>query len=106
MFRWAAITFALPALIVADLAMIAVAVVRYPALFSQPGARTFIVEPICALCGIWANRKSFLLAPRCRDNRVSRSCPAICSSDCSKDRFANSDETLGGPERSISSHAH
>ena len=49
MFRRAAITFSLPVLIVADLAMIAVAVARYPALLSQPGARTFVAEPICVL---------------------------------------------------------
>jgi hypothetical protein len=49
MLRRAAFTFALLALIVTALGMIALAVARYPALFSQPGARTFVLEPICAL---------------------------------------------------------
>ncbi len=49
MFRRTVITFALSALVIADLGMIAIAVARYPALFSQPRARTFEVEPICAL---------------------------------------------------------
>ncbi|GAC1653701.1 MAG: hypothetical protein NVS9B15_14400 [Acidobacteriaceae bacterium] len=49
MFLRAAITFVLAVLIVADLAMIAVAVARYPALLSQPGARTFVAEPIFVL---------------------------------------------------------
>jgi hypothetical protein len=47
--RRASITFALLALIVIALGMIALAVARYPALFSQPGARTFVLEPICVL---------------------------------------------------------
>lgn len=49
MFRRTSTTFALLALIVADLGMIAVAVARYPPLFSQPGACTFVLKPICAL---------------------------------------------------------
>jgi hypothetical protein len=36
-----------------------------------------------ALSGIWANRKSFLLAPRRRAERVRRGHPAICSSGIS-----------------------
>jgi hypothetical protein len=45
----AATAIALLALIVLSLGMIALAVTQYPALYSQPGARTFVVEPICAL---------------------------------------------------------
>jgi ParB family transcriptional regulator, chromosome partitioning protein len=41
----------------------------------------------CKSCGIWANRKSFLLALRRRENRVCRSRPAICSSGTSTRRF-------------------
>lgn len=48
-FRRAGVTLALSGLVAADLGMIAIAVARYPALFAQPGARTFEVEPICAL---------------------------------------------------------
>jgi len=48
-FRRAATAITLLALIVLSLGMIALAVARYPALFAQPGAGTFVVEPICAL---------------------------------------------------------
>jgi hypothetical protein len=45
----AAAMFALLGLIVLSLVMTAIAVEHYPAFFSQPGARTYIAEPICAL---------------------------------------------------------
>jgi hypothetical protein len=41
--------FALLGLIVIDLGMITVGVARYPELLSQPGARTFVAEPIGVL---------------------------------------------------------
>ena len=41
--------FALLVLIVINLAMIAISVVRYPAFWSQPGARAFVVEPMSVL---------------------------------------------------------
>jgi hypothetical protein len=44
-----AFAFALLGLIVINLGMIAVGVGRYPALLSQPGARTFVAEPIGVL---------------------------------------------------------
>ena len=43
------IAFALLVLTVLNLGMIAVGVSRYPALLSQPGARTFVAEPIGVL---------------------------------------------------------
>ncbi len=49
MFGRTVISFGLSALVVADLGMIVIAVARYPAFFSQPGARLFELEPICAL---------------------------------------------------------
>jgi hypothetical protein len=49
MVRRSAVVFALAAPVVADLGMIAVAVERYPALWSQPGATSFVLEPLCAL---------------------------------------------------------
>lgn len=49
MLRRAPVAFTLLALIITSLIMITLAVARSPALFLQPGARTFIVEPVCAL---------------------------------------------------------
>ena len=48
-FRRPLFAFALLGLIAINLGMIAVGVGRYPAFFSQRGARTFVLEPVCAL---------------------------------------------------------
>jgi len=47
--RRSAIAFAFVALIAANLAMIVIAVARYPALFSQPRARFAVVGPVAVL---------------------------------------------------------
>jgi hypothetical protein len=47
--RRSAISFALVALIAANLAMIFIAVARYRALFSQPRARFAVVGPVAVL---------------------------------------------------------
>lgn len=43
------LALALLALVALNLAAIGLGVTSYPALFSQPGARTFVWEPVCAL---------------------------------------------------------
>lgn len=43
------LVISLLALVALNTAMIALGVARYPALFSQPGARTFVLEPVCTL---------------------------------------------------------
>ncbi len=55
------ITFTLLVIIVATLVMIFVAVNRYPALLSQPGARLFVLEPVAVLIAyavavVWIGR--------------------------------------------------
>jgi len=47
-----AFALALLGLIVINLGTIAIGVAQYPALFFQPGARTFVVEPISVLVAL------------------------------------------------------
>lgn len=47
--RRSILALALLTLVTLNIAMIALAVAGYPGFFSQPGARTFVVEPVCAL---------------------------------------------------------
>jgi hypothetical protein len=54
-------TFAMLALIIANLAMIGVAVAQYPAFFSQPSAAIVVVESISvlvayAIAAVWVGR--------------------------------------------------
>ena len=48
-FRRAFLAFGLLAFVAINLGMVAVGVGRYPAFFSQHGAHTFVLKPVCAL---------------------------------------------------------